>query len=78
VTDGEYDMQELADIVHSSAAISQATKERVPIGQPGQRLSGKHYKVDSKKASSILELVSPTLESTIVELVEQLLEIEKA
>lgn len=77
VTDGVYDMQELADIVHASSAIPEAAKERVPKGVPEKRLCETHYKVDNRKAKEILELESSSLEETVIELVQQLLKLEK-
>ena len=69
-------MQELADILHSSPAISAEAKKRIPIGSPGTRLAGTHYKVENSKAKRILGMEEPSLEETIVDLVVQLLEME--
>ena len=77
-TNGDYDMQELADILHCSPAISAEVKKRIPLGNPGMRLAGTHYKVANSKAKMLLGLAEPSLEETIVELVVQLLEMEKS
>ncbi len=75
-TDGEYDMQQLADIIHTSPSITTAVKARVPRGKPGARLTRTHYKVANTKAKQTLGLEDPSLEETVVELVLQLLEVE--
>lgn len=77
VTGGTYDMQELADILHGSSAISEAAKKRVPVGVPGTRIADQHYKVDNRKCKEILQLEEPSLEDTVVKLVEQILDMEK-
>lgn len=75
ITHGDYDMQELADILRSSK-LGDEVKERIPIGEPGKRLTGMHFTVDCQKARGILNLEEPLLENTVIELVEQLLEME--
>lgn len=70
-------MQELADIIHDSPEISPEIKRRVPIGKPGKRLAESHYKVDNSKGVKALRLEEPSLESTVVPLIEQLVEMEK-
>jgi nucleoside-diphosphate-sugar epimerase len=77
VTNGDYDMQELADILHSSPAISAEVKKRIPIGSPGTTLAGTHYKVENSKAKRILGMEEPSLKETVVALVGHLLEMEK-
>ena len=77
VTDGVYDMQQLADILHHSSILPAAAKKRIPIGVEGRRLAATHYKVDSEKAKKILGTESPSLERTVIELVQQLLELEQ-
>jgi hypothetical protein len=70
-------MQQLADILRSSGDISEDARRRIPVGKPGERLAGKHYKVDNKKARLTLELEQSSLENAVIGLAAQLLEIEK-
>ncbi|KAL3418230.1 NAD-dependent epimerase dehydratase [Phlyctema vagabunda] len=77
VTDGTYDMQELADALHASEEVSEETKKRIPVGEPSKRLSATHYKVDNSKAKKVLGLHDSSLMETVIELVKQLLEMEK-
>ena len=76
IVDGEYDMHELAKILHASK-LPDSAKERIPGGKVSASLGGAHYKVNNEKAHRILDLETRSLEETIVPLVEQLLEIEK-
>ncbi|KAH6680654.1 hypothetical protein B0J14DRAFT_579066 [Halenospora varia] len=77
ITNGEYDTQEIADILHASPLLPQEAKKRIPVGSPGKRLGGTHYKVDNSKAGRILGVEGPKLDDTVVELVQQLLSYEK-
>jgi NADPH-dependent methylglyoxal reductase len=78
ITDGVYDMQQLADILHGVATIPEAAKKRIPVGVPEKRLADTHYKADKRKAKKILGIESPSLEETVIELAQQLLEFEKS
>lgn len=78
VTNGTYDMQELADALHSSSEISEEIKQRVPVGEVGKRLSSTHYKVDNSKAKKLLGFGDYSLQKTVVDLVNQLVKMEKA
>ncbi|RFU31578.1 hypothetical protein B7463_g4760, partial [Scytalidium lignicola] len=82
VLNGDFDNQELADIIHSSKELPEEAKNRVPVGQPGERLRGKIYSADSSKVSRVLGLdlkvPEESLEVTVVVLVQQLLEMENA
>lgn len=77
VLNGDFDNQELADIIHASGDISDEAKARVPVGVKGERLRGKVFSADSNKVVDILGLdfsaESESLSSTVVDLVKQLL-----
>ena len=79
VCNGDFDNQELADIIHASPEIPQPMKMRVPLGFPGDRLKGKVYSSDSSKLERVLsiDLKEEILEKTVVDLVKQLLQIEE-
>lgn len=76
VVNGVYDMQELADIIHSSPEISETVRKRVPIGEPGTKLRDKHYKVNGSKAVETLKLEEPSLRITVLSLLQQILKME--
>lgn len=69
-------MQQLADILNASPEISESARKRVPLGIPDKRISSSHYKVNNEKATKILGIESPSLDETIVQLVQQLLKFE--
>ncbi|KAH8898799.1 NAD(P)-binding protein [Thozetella sp. PMI_491] len=74
---GNYDMQELADIIHASPSVPASIKARVPTGSPENRLVGKVFTSDSSKASQILSMdLDESLADTVVELVLQVTDIE--
>ena len=79
VCNGDFDNQELADIIHASTVIPHSAKIRVPIGTPGDRLKGKIYSADSSKVEKTLniDLKAESLEETVEGLVNQLLELEE-
>ncbi|RDW61293.1 Nad dependent epimerase [Coleophoma crateriformis] len=76
VTNGTYDFQELADIIHASSDTPVNIKIRVPKGESGRRLAESHYKVDNSKGLKALALEEPTLENTVIPLIKQLAELE--
>jgi len=80
VLNSDFDNQELADIIHSSNSIPDSAKARVPTGKRGERLRGKVFTADSRKAVDILGLdlqaKGGSLEETVGKLVLQLLELE--
>ncbi|KAH8817239.1 hypothetical protein F5884DRAFT_722231 [Xylogone sp. PMI_703] len=82
VINGDFDNQELADIIHSSKKLSAEVKARIPAGKPGDRLKGKIYTADSSKISRVLGLdlnvPEESLVPTVEALVEQLTQMEKA
>jgi hypothetical protein len=75
---GYFDNQQLCDIIRSWTDFDSALKDRVPVGQPGQDIAGRFYKADWSKAERLLNFTKPTLEKTLLQLVKQLLCIEKA
>jgi len=80
VINGDFDNQELVDIIHASASISPGVKARVPVGQTGERLKGKIFSADSQKAVDILgldlKICEESLEETVTGLVLQLLALD--
>ena len=81
VLNGAFDNQELADIIHASTSISASMKMRVPVGEMGSRIKGKHFTANSSKVADILGLDlrrrDESLEETIAALVQQLLDLEQ-
>lgn len=81
VLNGDFDNQELADIIHTSTAIPEDAKSRVPVGVPGERLRGKVFSADGSKVAETLGLdftqLGESLEETVVDLVLQLLKLEE-
>lgn len=79
MVNGNYDMQELADLIHGSNQIAQETKDRVPKGAPGERLTGKIFTSDSSSAVEILgvDLEKESLSDTIDQLILQLVDLER-
>jgi nucleoside-diphosphate-sugar epimerase len=77
---GNFDNQELADIIHESPRIPDKVKARVPKGSFGSRMTGKMFTADSSKAARSLGLdlnnVEESLSVTIGDLVLQLADIE--
>lgn len=77
---GNFDNQELADIIHASPSIPAAAKMRVPVGEKGDRLTGKVFTADSSKIARILGLdlnaEGESFNETVVALVLQLLNLE--
>lgn len=82
IINGNFDNQELADIIRSSKELPEEARARVPEGKPGERLKDKIYSADSSKSSRILGLnldaPGESLQETTVGLVQQLLELERA
>ncbi|CAG7990187.1 unnamed protein product [Penicillium nalgiovense] len=72
VTQGSYDTQEIADIVRSRLP----ERQRVPVGEPGKRISDTHYSCDSSKVQRVLGVKFRGLEQSIIPLAEQLYDME--
>jgi hypothetical protein len=61
----------------ASPAISEDAEKRIPVGSPRKRFAGTHYKVDNYKGRRVLGMEEPSLEESVVELVVQVLKMEK-
>jgi nucleoside-diphosphate-sugar epimerase len=73
ITAGDYDTQEIADVVRS--ALPQHASQ-IPVGEPGKRLTGSHYSCSGKKSMDVLGMRYRSLEDCIVPLAEQLYELQ--
>jgi nucleoside-diphosphate-sugar epimerase len=80
VLNGDFDNQELADVIHAQDSIPAIAKTRVPVGQKGERLRGKVFSADCSKVVDFLGLdfkaKGESLEETVAGLVQQLLVLE--
>ncbi|CEL11637.1 hypothetical protein ASPCAL14737 [Aspergillus calidoustus] len=74
VTEGPYDTQEIADVVRESFL---EYRDRVPVGNPGQRMRDTHYGCDSSKVTRVLDVEFRNLRESIVPLSRQLFEMER-
>jgi hypothetical protein len=74
VTEGPYDTQEIADVVRESFL---EYRDRVPVGNPGQRMRDTHYGCDSSKVTRVLDVEFRNLRESIVPLARQLFEMER-
>lgn len=70
----DYDTQEIADILRELPFKKDLS---VPVGSPGERLTGTHFKVDNLKSVAELELTYRPLKESILDLCHQLLEYVK-
>lgn len=73
---GDYDNQEVADILRSTLR-DEWTKSKVPLGKPGRRLAGSHFTASSNKATTELEVAFRTLDESVLDLADQLLQFNK-
>jgi nucleoside-diphosphate-sugar epimerase len=73
ITAGDYDTQEIADVVRS--ALPQYAS-RIPVGEPGKRITGSHYTCSEKKSREVLGMRYRSLEDCVVPLAEQLYAIQ--
>lgn len=71
VSAGDFDNQEIADILREHFPISQI-RENIPVGQPGARLTGKHFTTDSTKAIDELLVTFRPLKESVIDLSVQL------
>ncbi|KAL4954389.1 major facilitator superfamily domain-containing protein [Aspergillus filifer] len=74
VTEGPYDTQEIADIVREGLP---EFCDRVPVGNPGQRVRDTHYGCDSSKVKSMLGVEFKGLRESVLPLARQLFDLEK-
>ncbi|CAJ2507868.1 Uu.00g090540.m01.CDS01 [Anthostomella pinea] len=74
---GDYDNQELVDTIRGSTALDQTVKDRVPVGNPGERPKVETYKADGSKAAKYLKFSTPSLEETVEGLLKQVLGVEQ-
>lgn len=68
---GDFDHQQIADILRSK--LPSELGASVPVGTPGERLTGTHFTTDSSKAMKTLGVTYRSLESCILDLATQLL-----
>ncbi|KAI1338673.1 hypothetical protein F5Y15DRAFT_416896 [Xylariaceae sp. FL0016] len=73
---GDYDNQELSEVIRASGSVSQAVKDRVPVGNPGERPKKSIYTADGSKAYEFLKFSKPSLEETVAGLLNQVEQIE--
>lgn len=71
ISAGEYDNQEIVDLLREHFLDESAI--RIPVGIPGQRISGTHYTTDSSKGEKLLQVPYRSLKSSVVDLSKQLL-----
>jgi hypothetical protein len=80
VINGNFDNQQLANVIHSSDRIPDAVKSRIPIGSPGEIPDGKVYTSDSSKAEKVLGFRSSVpgeeLADLVADLVLQVVDVE--
>jgi hypothetical protein len=57
--------------------VSDELKDRTPVGKPGSRLEADVYKVDNGKAKRVLGMRFRSLEVSIADAANSLLELEK-
>lgn len=71
ISAGDYDNQEIADILHANLPAEVA--KHIPLGTRGTRSLGTHYTTDSSKGENVFELPYRPLESSVLDLTNQLL-----
>ncbi|OVF09524.1 putative methylglyoxal reductase (NADPH-dependent) [Clavispora lusitaniae] len=71
ISAGDYDNQEIADVLRENLPHECASK--VPLGKPGERITGTHYTTDSSKGSRVLKIPYRQLETSVLDLAHQLL-----
>lgn len=76
ISAGDFDNQEIADILRESLERS-IVESYIPIGNPGERLSGSHFTTDATKSIKELGVTYRCLEECVTSLARQLLEISK-
>lgn len=67
---GDYDNQELSDVLREK--LPKDFSKNVPVGKPGDRLTGTHFKADSSKAERILGIKFRKLEESIMDFASQI------
>ncbi|KAH9906039.1 hypothetical protein F4778DRAFT_691852 [Xylariomycetidae sp. FL2044] len=75
---GDYDNQEMCDVIRNSTTVNEAVKSRVPVGKPGDRPKTEIFKADGRKASKFLNFSKVTLEDAVVELLNYVAAIENS
>lgn len=70
VSAGDFCNQEICDILRKNLPIELADK--VPIGNPGERMTGTHFTTDSTKAIKILGITFRGIKESVVDLIVQL------
>lgn len=76
---GNFDNQQLANLIHESLRIPDTLKSRVPLGQPSEILEGKVYTSNSSKAQKMLRFEGMTgehLADVVADLLIQLVRVE--
>lgn len=76
---GNFDNQQLANLIHESPRIPDTLKSRVALGQPGETLDGKVYTSNSSKAQKMLRFQPRTgehLADLVADLLIQLAQVE--
>lgn len=71
ISAGDYDNQEIVDILRR--ILPPEYISCVPMGTPGQRISGTHYTTDASKGKKMLQIPYRTLETSVADLSKQLL-----
>lgn len=75
ISAGDYDNQEIADILREN--LGEEDAKLVPLGVPGERISGSHYTTDSSKGLEVFRVEYRSLESSVMDLAKQLIELGK-
>lgn len=73
---GDFDNQQIADILRESFP-DESFKASVPVGQPGDRLTGTHYTTDCSKVRDELGLQFRPLLDSVLDLCSQLVALQK-
>ncbi|GME84934.1 unnamed protein product [Ambrosiozyma monospora] len=76
VSAGDFCNQEICDVLRQS--LSHHRARNVPVGTPGERMSGSHFTTDSSKAIAMLGISFRGIEDSVVDLVNQLCEYQKS
>lgn len=74
ISAGDYDNQQIADILREK--LPKELAQMIPIGTPGQRITGTHYTTNSSKGIRILGVKYTELETSVVDLAKQLISVE--
>lgn len=71
ISAGDYDNQEIADALRAN--LPSKVAKGVPVGAPGERITGTHYTTDSTKGKEVFGIQYRSLECSVTDLAQQLM-----